>query len=264
MRIRIVSWEKFNPRKDVKASSWLRFENNFFSNPRFFKCSVETKLIWIYFLCEASQKQSGDITICPDLIFALTKIPNSKILSSIEQLIENDQIVVLNKIHTRVEDNTYAIGDVTEITRARVEDNTYAIGKLSHSIPTDGRTNGRTDDISQTGNQSDTLTPKLLAELWNQLRSPNQPAVKISSIKSGSSRYRHALARIAEEPDPTYWETVVKKISASPFCNGSNERDWKANFDFLVKPDKHHKVCEGTYDQHIGAATKYARPEDIV
>lgn len=247
MRIRIVSWEKFNPRKDVKHSSWLRLENNFFSNPKFYKCSTETKLVWIYLLCEASQKQSGEITICPDLISALTKISPSKIESALIDLMANDQII-----------------DVTRMTRARNEDDTDAIGKLSYTIPTDERTNERTNDSSQTGNQFDALNPQELARLWNYHKSQNQSAVKISSIKSGTPRHKHAKARIAEEPDRDYWIAVIKKIAASPFCNGSNDRGWKAGFDFLVKPDKHHKAMEGDYDQHqAGGVIQYARPEDI-
>lgn len=44
--------------------------------------------------------------------------------------------------------------------------------------------------------------------------------------------------RIKEHPDLNDWENAIKKLGASPFHNGDNDRKWKADFDFLLRPGK--------------------------
>lgn len=93
--------------------------------------------------------------------------------------------------------------------------------------------------------------------LWNSLKSDNQPEVKINLIKNSSTRVKHAQNRLKEISDLTYWEGVIKKIAASPFCNGQNDRMWIATIDFLIRPDTHVKVMEGKYDEKILKPIKY-------
>ena len=35
--------------------------------------------------------------------------------------------------------------------------------------------------------------------------------------------------------------------AGTPFLTGKNERNWTANFDFIVKPDNLQKILEGAY-----------------
>lgn len=138
IKIKVLDWEKFNPRKDIKSSSWFRLENNFFTNPKFFKLSHEQKLVWLFILCQASQKQSHEILICPDLTSALVRIDAEEVAYTILRLAELNQIEIL-------EDSRDA--DVTH---------PYVRKKLatrSGYLRTDGRTDGtnetrRTDELS--------------------------------------------------------------------------------------------------------------------
>lgn len=41
--------------------------------------------------------------------------------------------------------------------------------------------------------------------------------------------------------------TVVKKAALIPFFNGNGDRNWRANFDFIIKPDNLQKIIEDTY-----------------
>jgi len=59
------------------------------------------------------------------------------------------------------------------------------------------------------------------------------------------------------------WIETVKKMAASKFCNGTNDRRWKADFDFLLKPETWLKVNEGKYDFHNGpVSTAHTRKYD--
>lgn len=82
-----------------------------------------------------------------------------------------------------------------------------------------------------------------LVEIWNE------NCGSLSKVKGTSkSRDGKMKERWKECSDPEYWGSVVKKLSQSPFCNGSNDRGWKATFDFLIQPDTQNKALEGKYD----------------
>lgn len=59
--VTILNWEKFNPRKDLKATNWLRLQNTLFEDPNFFDFDHSELLFWIYLLSIASKKMSGEI-----------------------------------------------------------------------------------------------------------------------------------------------------------------------------------------------------------
>jgi hypothetical protein len=80
-----------------------------------------------------------------------------------------------------------------------------------------------------------------LIEIWNQ----NCGALaKVK--KSNASRDRKSKARFGELSESD-WIEVVQRIAASDFCNGQNDRGWRASFDFLLRPDTALKVLEGQY-----------------
>ena len=86
-------------------------------------------------------------------------------------------------------------------------------------------------------------SPKTLLETWNRDRGPLPEAKGLSG-----PRERHARTRLGETPDLERWAAAVRRISRSPFCLGSNDRGWRATFDWLLQPDTLLKVEEGKYD----------------
>lgn len=81
-----------------------------------------------------------------------------------------------------------------------------------------------------------------LANIWNQ------NCGTLARVSALNKQRRAAInARLKENSSEEYWTGVVKAIAASPFCNGENDRAWRANFDFLIKPGTHLKVSEGAY-----------------
>lgn len=63
-----------------------------------------------------------------------------------------------------------------------------------------------------------------------------------------SKRTKTAVERWKEKPDINYWESVAHKLAESDFCNGQNDRGWKANFEFFLRPETHLKALEGQYE----------------
>ena len=70
------------------------------------------------------------------------------------------------------------------------------------------------------------------------------------SIKSLSdTRKKHIKARwIQFDEDINTFEMAFKLLEQSEFCKGNNNRQWKANFEWLIKNDTNMlKVLEGNY-----------------
>lgn len=83
-----------------------------------------------------------------------------------------------------------------------------------------------------------------LSNLWNNLVNDKLP--QVSTVTD--SRKKHIKSRMNDQPDKSYWQDVIQRILKSDFCCGDNDRGWRANFDWLVKPDTHVKVLEGKYN----------------
>jgi hypothetical protein len=82
-----------------------------------------------------------------------------------------------------------------------------------------------------------------LFEIWNaECRELSK------ALKPTQSRQNRMRERWKENPSLEFWTRIVKKMAESSFCNGNNERGWKADFDFLLKPDTFAKVLEGKYE----------------
>ena len=80
-----------------------------------------------------------------------------------------------------------------------------------------------------------------LAALWNEHCGP------LPKVLGGSVvRFRKANTRFKEASEEE-WIKVITMIAKSPFCCGENDRTWRADFDFLIRPDTRHRVLEGKF-----------------
>lgn len=104
-----------------------------------------------------------------------------------------------------------------------------------------------------------------LLKIWN-LNRGTLPAAR----GLGSSRSKLADARWQENPRQEYWSEVVYLMAKSSFCRGEKNnpegthRNWKADIDFLLRPDTHLRVMEGKYDdRHSVDPAKAAQLAEI-
>lgn len=81
-----------------------------------------------------------------------------------------------------------------------------------------------------------------MIEIWNAHRG-NLPEARSCS----SSRMKKIKLRWPEQ-SPEQWAITIQKMAASAFCNGKGSTGWRADFDFILKPDTWAKVNEGKYD----------------
>jgi hypothetical protein len=83
-----------------------------------------------------------------------------------------------------------------------------------------------------------------LMELWNEMAGKILPPCR----KLTEKRRRAAKARLREFPDREDWTRFIRHILSSAWHTGNNSSGWKANFDWLVKPESIVKFLEGRYN----------------
>lgn len=85
-----------------------------------------------------------------------------------------------------------------------------------------------------------------LAQIWNQWADASLPRVVM--MEPGSTRHKACEERWKLKPDEPFWVGVIRKLNASAFCMGENDRRWKADIDFLTRKDQAAKILEGKFD----------------
>ncbi|MDK4703884.1 DNA replication protein [Rhizobium sp. CNPSo 4062] len=60
-------------------------------------------------------------------------------------------------------------------------------------------------------------------------------------------RRRKIEARLREHGEDT-WQEACRRMAASSFCRGENDRGWRADLDFLCQPKSFNGLIEGKYD----------------
>lgn len=61
--ITIKNWAKHNPGGRATKHYYFKMSNDFFSDPDFYRASLEARMLWIFILCAASKKMSGEIKL---------------------------------------------------------------------------------------------------------------------------------------------------------------------------------------------------------
>lgn len=93
------------------------------------------------------------------------------------------------------------------------------------------------------------LTPEVLMEVYNRERGPMLECRKLTA-----DRRKKCLDRIqSRKKDPEAYLAEftqgVIRARASPFLTGQNDREWIADFDWIIRNDENiHKILEGKFD----------------
>jgi hypothetical protein len=86
---------------------------------------------------------------------------------------------------------------------------------------------------------------------------------KLSMVVSMTESRRKAVkARIAQYDKETVF-IVLKKVAASPFLLGCNDRNWKCDFDWIFKAANFTKILEGNYDEKGNTSSPIGRKESV-
>jgi hypothetical protein len=116
--VEILNWEKFNPRKDVKLSSWFRFDHTLFEHPDFHDFTHSDLVSWMYFLCLASKKNTSSITVYVAHAERLARLTFQDLISALQKLNKIKAIIFKDVTPTsRISSHTFAYDTDTCSTR---------------------------------------------------------------------------------------------------------------------------------------------------
>lgn len=99
----------------------------------------------------------------------------------------------------------------------------------------------------------------VLAE-WNaQNVSAGLPPAFSTDSRLTSFRERWAVAWWRDN-----WRAGMERVMASKFCRGENDRNWRADMTFFLRPDTLAKIMEGKYDDKPIAAGWCSDPDNSI
>ena len=84
-----------------------------------------------------------------------------------------------------------------------------------------------------------------------------------SSVKSLSDARKKAIKARLKTYSVDDFEELFKKAESSTFLKGGNNRNWTANFDWLIKDANMAKVLDGNYDNKKPINTPGSRQDDL-
>jgi hypothetical protein len=99
------------------------------------------------------------------------------------------------------------------------------------------------DTAEAPADKSDPVPYTKIMELYNRTCA-SFPKIQIID----GSRRKAVGARFKTYGNIDVFRTLFEKTEASSFLKGNNDRNWRADFDWLMKPNNTAKVLEGKYD----------------
>lgn len=215
--VTIKNFETYQVRKHgYKRAWWFSVSNNICLDPDVWDLSHGEFRAWIYVLSRASEKGKGTVEIRFDHAERIAGIERKYLVGLIEKFSMKSIL-------------TGPAQDLSNVCAESAQD----LDATNKQTNTQTHMSDSKSDVSE------------LVSVWN-LNCGS--LAKVSRCDKSSKRGVQAKARLKDNPDLGYWETVVKRIAKSDFCNGQSSTGWKADFSFLVQPETHIKALEGKYD----------------
>ncbi len=223
-------------------------------------------LIWIYLLTLAGKCNAGgaiwlaeDVPYTDEMLATVTDMPLNTVRLAIQTFVkmrmvdvEGNTIVLLNwEKHQNIE----GLERIREQKRQRVARHRARMKALTDgqkecnvtvTLRNAPEENRKEEDKNR--EREERVPYRQIADKYREL-CPNLPQIRTLSNR----RKTHLSARWRQHGRSIeLFEEAFRKLAASKFCNGENQRGWIATFDWLIKNDENMvKVLEGKYDNRM-------------
>lgn len=241
-------------------------------------------VIWCKLLCLAGKINDGgfiymgqNIPYTDEMLSTIFNRPVNTVRLALKtfegfQMISNDQhgICLLNwSDHQNVE----GLERVRELNRLRQERFRKSAASANPELPSDVTLHNVTvtlldreedkeldkeEDIEEDKNTNRYSAPPLsipyqeIIDAYNKKLGTLMPSVRLLT----ETRRKAIRARWNEHPGFEEFVSLFNKAAATPFLVGENNRNWVANFDWLMNSQNWAKVIEGRYDGSPNAITQ--------
>lgn len=107
------------------------------------------------------------------------------------------------------------------------------------------------ESLSTGVDPEDSVEPQGIVDFYNQ----TVKGTSVSKcIRLTDKRRKAIIARVREYGIDSVYEAITM-VANSSFCNGSNNRNWTADFDFVFNVNNMAKILEGKYNNHATTQT---------
>jgi hypothetical protein len=238
--ITLNNWSKHQSKHKEHYKKFL-FYNNFFSDDKVAQLTPIEVTFFVYLLCIASEKASDCVQIHVKSLpkgFRISDKSMSNYLTRFEQL----QLVSIEKRESLI---------IKRRERIEVKERIERINSIS---PTE--TNQAEKQETKMPDIPDQRSdpPSKLISIWND------HCGELQKVRKSNPTRDRKIKALFNKLSELEWIEVIKKLAASNFCNGKNDRGWKADFDFLLKPETYSRTLEGRYDNR--AQTQFGMTDD--
>lgn len=80
----------------------------------------------------------------------------------------------------------------------------------------------------------------------------NESCKDLPQIRGITEKRRKVIQARIKDYSMDDIKEVIKKAGSSRFLNGHNDKNWKASYDWIMKPNNFIKILEGNYDNREG------------
>lgn len=241
--VKILNWDKHNPRKDYKRPTWFALSNRFLEDADFFDFTpIELKAV-LYIFCQASQKSSASITLNPAHSSRVCNIDDETLRQTVAKLA--------------------GIG-VVQVIEDSGSDTCTVVRTESVQITNGSRTDDRTDNCTvvrtlQTDIQTDIQTDSGGSKLHTRKKPERINFETSEELKAAlGDKWHQAQSEIF--PDDVYREREIKKAFLY-YADNDQKRPttvggWKRKLSWWF---------DRSWDRHQAAIpSKHAANNDIV
>lgn len=78
----------------------------------------------------------------------------------------------------------------------------------------------------------------------------------LATVREVTGQRRDKLMKILRRHGLEGWQQMLDELATCPWCQGENDRGWRVDFDFVMRPDKFLKVLEGGFRRGRGPKPK--------
>lgn len=121
-------------------------------------------------------------------------------------------------------------------------------GTLGNAPETDAETETDIESSNEDLSAEPTAKPLSKSEVVDAWRSRMVPQGFPDIAKLTGQRERMLTARLRDSPIEE-WQRVMDALERSSFCQGQNDRNWWADFDFILQPKSRTRLLEGYYER---------------
>lgn len=114
---------------------------------------------------------------------------------------------------------------------------------------------GKDRDRLESGKSKDRIDYQLIADMYNDT------CVSFPRLTVLSDKRKQAIKARLNTFTIDDFRTVFEKAEASNFLKGRNDRNWSANFDWLIKDANFAKVLDGNYDNREITIRPHQQPQ---